>query len=224
MVANRLSALYGPACLVRVQKTDRREGVEDDVNNRPTAIASRGEVSRRGSRGVQSSMYLAESSETRGGGRGRVVEVDVDVDVDAESRVGESWSDRYAGLLCGRGWDLSSKQAARSTQGNRRLSFDLGAWELVGRPGPCVCGMVEQARTREQTALGWLFWGVVVEGGRLGAGSRELGRELGSFTGGGELGLGWSWELELDFGPVGTIPTMGRFRWSQRLQHCMCSM
>lgn len=61
-------------------------------------------------------MYLAESSETRGGGRGRVVEVDVDVDVDAESRVGESWSDRYTGLLCvcvEGGGSLSSKQASK---------------------------------------------------------------------------------------------------------------
>lgn len=152
------------------------------------------------------------------------MEVDVDVDVDAESRVGESWSDRYTGLLCGRGVDLSSRQAS-STQHAGQPPPQLRPLELgnswVDRDR--VCGMVEQARTREQTALGWLFWGVVVEGGRLGAGSRELGRELGSFTGGGELGLGWSWELELDFGPVGTIPTMGRFRWSQRLQHCMCS-
>lgn len=52
--------------------------------------------------------------------------------------------------------------------------------------------MMEQARTREQTALGWLFWGGW-EAGKLGAGSREageLGLELGSFTGGGAWGLG----------------------------------
>lgn len=95
--------------------------------------------------------------------------------------------DRYTG-----------RKQASSTQGNRRLSFDLGnlgpwdlgAWEPVGRLGPC--GMVEQARTREQTALGWLFWGGW-EAGKLGAGSREageLGLELGSFTGGGAWGLG----------------------------------
>lgn len=59
-----------------------------------------------------------------------------------------------------------------------------------------VCGMVEQARTREQTALGWLFWGKV-EGGRLGAGSREAGSlgaswarsPAGGLGGGGGGGL-----------------------------------
>lgn len=121
---------------------------------------------------------------------------------------------------------LSSKQAARSTQHAGQPPPQLRPWSLGTRGSTgtaCVCGMVEQARTREQTALGWLFWGRQVEGGRLGAGSRELGLRLGSFTGGGQAGgLGWELELELelDFGPVGTIPTMGRFRWSQRLQHC----
>lgn len=118
------------------------------------------------------------SSKTRGGGRGRVVEVDVDVDVECRcSRV------KSRIFLVEIGTREGSKEASRqasSTQGNRRLSFepwtlrpwDLGAWEPVGRPGPC--GMVEQARTREQTALGWLFWGGW-EAGKLGAGSREAG-------------------------------------------------
>lgn len=179
-------------------------------------------------------MYLAESSETRGGGRGRVVEVDVDVDVDAESRVGESWSDRYTGLLCvcvwkGGGASAASKQAS-STRHAGQPPPQLRRWEL-GNPWvdrDRVCGMVEQARTREQTALGWLFWGRQVEGGRLGAGSREQGAwaRAGLVHRRGGVVAGPGLELELDFGPVGTIPTMGRFRWSQRppaLYVCVCN-
>lgn len=130
--------------------------------------------------------------------------------------------------MCGRGGE--PQQQASSTRHAGQPPPQLRPWEL-GNPWvdrDRVCGMVEQARTREQTALGWLFWGRQVEGGRLGAGSREQGAwaRAGLVHRRGGVVAGPGLELELDFGPVGTIPTMGRFRWSQRppaLYVCVCN-
>lgn len=96
----------------------------------------------------------------------------MEVDVDVECRCSRVKS-RI--VLVEIGTREGSKQVARratAASASTLGTLDLGAWEPVGRLGPC--GMVEQARTREQTALGWLFWGGW-EAGKLGAGSREQG-------------------------------------------------
>lgn len=118
----------------------------------------------------------------------------------------------------GGGTSAASKQhAARSTQGNRRLSFDLGAWELVGRPGPCVCvwngGAGANAGTNSSRLV--ILGG---GGGRGEAGSREQGawaraglvHRRGGAGPGLELGTGtgfWTCGDYPDNGKVPVVPT-----------------
>lgn len=150
--------------------------------------------------------------------------------------------DRYTG-----------RKQASSTQGNRRLSFDLGnlgPWSLGTRGSTgtvwnggaganagtnssrlVILGRLGswEAGSREQGGRGaWARAGLVHRRGAWG-----LGLGLGLWLGrAGKVGYRLlvleyrGLELELDFGPVGTIPTMGRFRRSwvspTAFQHCIC--
>lgn len=135
------------------------------------------------------------------------------MDVDVESRVRAGTQ----GCSCGRG-EGASARSKHSTQGNRRLSStDLQSLGTRGSAGTLWNGGAgANAGTNSSRLV------ILGGGGRLGAGGqggRELGRELGSFTRGGpgQAGLGLGLGLGLEVATVGTIPTMGRFRWSQRL-------
>lgn len=94
----------------------------------------------------------------------------------------------------------------------------------MGRPGTVRNGGAGANAGTNSSRLVVVYsggWWQKGGGWELGAGSREageLGLELGSFTGGGT----WAWggfglgagNGNWSFGPVGTIPTMGRFRRS----------